>query len=90
MNSIVGLKDKSARPFFLKQATFSGTQSEITVTVYILYKSIFDAVCPLQALFHLPKSKVGLMSADEEAGARKPRISFLSFYLRGKEKRFCY
>ncbi|MFS7944137.1 hypothetical protein Hanom_Chr06g00508551 [Helianthus anomalus] len=35
MNSIVGLKDKSARPFFLKQATFSGTQSEITVTVYI-------------------------------------------------------
>lgn len=26
------------------------------------------------------------MSADEEAGARKPRISFLSFYLRGKEK----
>jgi len=30
------------------------------------------------------------MSADEEAGARKPRISFLSFYLRGKEKRFCY
>nr|GEX99262.1 NADH dehydrogenase [ubiquinone] iron-sulfur protein 2 [Tanacetum cinerariifolium]GEZ32378.1 NADH dehydrogenase [ubiquinone] iron-sulfur protein 2 [Tanacetum cinerariifolium] len=34
------------------------------------------------------KSKVGLISADEEAGARKPRISFLSFYLRGKEKRF--
>ena len=26
----------------------------------------------------------------EEAGAIKPKISFLSFYLRGKEKRFCY
>lgn len=32
-------------------------------------------------LFHLPKSKVGLTSADEEAGAIKPRISFFSFQI---------
>ena len=101
--SIVGLKHESAylraesaRPFFQVEATFSGTQSGITVTVYlyiIFLIYIFDAViskCPLQPLFHLPKSKVGLMSGDEEAGARKPIISFLSFYLRGKEKRFRY
>lgn len=48
-----------------------------------------------QSNLYLPKSKVGLTSADEEAGAIKPRISFFSKYfikikLRGKEKRFRY
>lgn len=88
MNSIVRLKHLSARPFFLLGHFFQNA-----VWAVYISKLLFDAVislCPLQPLFHLPKSYVGLTSADEEAGASKPIISFLSFYLRGKEKRFCY
>lgn len=91
IHSIVGLKHKSARPFFQLGHFFRNAVRDNRVYIEIYY--IFDAViskCPLQPLFRLPKSKVGLTSEDEEAGARKQKRSFLSFYLRGKEKRFCY
>ena len=44
----------------------------------------------LQSLLNLPKQSWLDVIRCEEAGAIKPKIFFLSFYLRGKEKHLCY
>jgi len=44
----------------------------------------------LQSLFNLPKQSWLDELKCEEAGAIKPKLFVLPFYLRGKEKHLCY
>lgn len=56
------------------------------MTVYI-YINIFDAKCPLQPLFHLPKSKVGWTSADvRKREQSKIKNLFLVLLVKGQRE----